>query len=134
MEQKSKKLYRSRDDRFIAGVCGGLGEYFNISPALFRVLAVFLVLANGFGGLAYIVCWIVIPEEPGEKEAEKTEKKPKEAKAQTDHSLVWAVILIAFGIFFLIHNFYPAMNIWRLWPLALVAVGIQMLISNYRDN
>lgn len=60
-----KKLYRSKTDRKIAGVCGGLAEYFNIDPTIVRVIAVLLLLPGGFPGfLAYIILWIVIPEQP----------------------------------------------------------------------
>ncbi|MCK4302281.1 MAG: PspC domain-containing protein [candidate division Zixibacteria bacterium] len=59
-----KRLYRSIRNRKIAGVCGGLGEYFDIDPTLMRLLAVVLFLAGGGGGLAYIVAWIIVPEAP----------------------------------------------------------------------
>lgn len=59
-----KRLYRSRTDRKIAGVCGGLAEYLNIDPTLVRQLVVFAVLFAGTGVLAYIVCALVIPEAP----------------------------------------------------------------------
>ena len=58
----AKKMYRSVEDRKIAGVCGGIGEYFDIDPTLVRLLAVALVLAGGSGVLAYILAWIIIPE------------------------------------------------------------------------
>ena len=59
-----KKLYRSITDRRIAGVCGGLGEYFEVDPNVIRVLAAALTLAGGSGVLAYIIAWIVVPEQP----------------------------------------------------------------------
>jgi phage shock protein C len=59
-----KRLYRSVTDRKIGGVCGGLGEYFEIDPNLMRVLAVAFVLAGGSGLLAYILAWIIVPEAP----------------------------------------------------------------------
>lgn len=58
-----KKLYRSSTDKKIAGVCGGLGEYFNIDPTLVRLGAVVLGLCGG-GLLAYIVAAVIIPEAP----------------------------------------------------------------------
>ena len=58
----AKKMYRSIEDRMIAGVCGGIGEYFDIDSTLVRLLAVALVLAGGSGVLAYILAWIIIPE------------------------------------------------------------------------
>lgn len=60
----SKRLYRSRKDRKIAGVCGGLGEYFNVDPVIFRILWVVLVLGAGTGILAYIIFWLIVPEAP----------------------------------------------------------------------
>jgi phage shock protein C len=60
----SRKLYRSRTNRQLAGVCGGLAQYFNADPTLIRVLFVVLALLGGPGLLIYLVLWIVVPEEP----------------------------------------------------------------------
>jgi phage shock protein C len=60
----AKKLYRTKEDRKIAGVCGGLGEYFDIDPTIIRLLWLALLFAAGSGILAYIVAWIIIPEKP----------------------------------------------------------------------
>ena len=61
----TKRLYRSREDRKIAGVCGGLAEYFNIDPVLIRVIAVLLLLPGGVPGfLPYIILWIIVPNNP----------------------------------------------------------------------
>ena len=58
-----KKLYRSKKGKVIAGVCGGLGEYFNVDPNLIRVLwVVFTLISLGIGLLAYIIAWIILPE------------------------------------------------------------------------
>ena len=57
-----KKLYRSKTDRKICGVCGGLGEYFNIDSTLIRLAAVLLIFME-VGILAYIIAAIIIPEE-----------------------------------------------------------------------
>jgi phage shock protein C len=60
----TKKLYRSKEDRWVGGVCGGLGKYLNIDPIVIRLIAFILVLCAGGGLLVYIIAWIVIPEEP----------------------------------------------------------------------
>lgn len=58
-----KKLYRSHQDRMIAGVCGGLGEYFNVDSTLIRLLFVFGFFATGSGLLwAYLIMMIIVPE------------------------------------------------------------------------
>ena len=64
MNENTKKLYRSRMDRKIGGVCGGLGEYFGIDPTLVRLLFVLGLLMVGGTLLAYIILLVVIPEEP----------------------------------------------------------------------
>jgi phage shock protein C len=60
----TKKLYRSKEDRWVGGICGGLCKYLNIDPIVIRLIAFILVLCAGDGLLVYIVAWIVIPEEP----------------------------------------------------------------------
>ena len=64
MEEPTKKLYRSRSDRRLAGVCGGLATYFNIDATLIRLLFVLGLLFVGGTLLAYIILMIIIPEEP----------------------------------------------------------------------
>ncbi|MCK9218915.1 MAG: PspC domain-containing protein [Bacteroidales bacterium] len=59
-----KRLYRSKTDRMIGGVCGGFGKYFNLDPVLMRLIWVILFFCGGVGFLAYIIAWIIIPEEP----------------------------------------------------------------------
>ena len=54
-----KRLYRSRTNRVIAGVCGGIGEYANIDPIIVRILAIVL---PGIGWLTYLICALIIPE------------------------------------------------------------------------
>jgi phage shock protein C len=59
-----KRLVRPRADRKIAGVCAGFAEYFDLDVTLVRLVWLFIVLAGGTGLLAYVIAWIVMPEEP----------------------------------------------------------------------
>lgn len=60
----TKRLTRSRTNRVLAGVCGGLGEYFNVDPLVFRFLFIVLLLPGGAPGLLpYLILWLVMPEE-----------------------------------------------------------------------
>jgi len=61
----TKRLYRSKDNHYIGGVCGGIAEYFNIDPTLVRLGLLVFALMGGSGVLAYIIAWCVIPEHPG---------------------------------------------------------------------
>lgn len=62
-----KKLYRSKEDRVVAGIAGGLGEYFNVDPTILRIAWVFVVLMTGIfpGVIAYIIALFIIPHEGG---------------------------------------------------------------------
>jgi phage shock protein C len=60
----ANKLYRSRDQGMIAGICGGIGEYFGVDPTLIRLILVGLVFVGFSGILAYLIAWIIIPEAP----------------------------------------------------------------------
>ncbi len=61
-ESVVKQLLRSRQSRWVAGVCGGVAEYFNVDPTVVRVLWVVSVFAGGLGLLAYAASWILVPE------------------------------------------------------------------------
>jgi phage shock protein C len=59
-----KRLYRSKKERMLGGVCGGLGEHLDIDPTVIRLIwAVVTVLSLGTGIIVYILAWILIPEE-----------------------------------------------------------------------
>jgi phage shock protein C len=71
-----KTLLRSSKNKVIAGVCGGLGEYFELDPVLFRLLFVAVTLLGGSGVLIYIILWLVIPEDTSKgKDTEDTLKE-----------------------------------------------------------
>ena len=61
---QTRKLYRSRTNRKLAGVCGGLARYLNADATLIRVLFVVLALLGGPGLVIYLLMWIIVPEEP----------------------------------------------------------------------
>ncbi len=132
-----KRLYRSRSDRMVWGVCGGIADYFGVDTTIIRVLAVLLTFLSGGGGiLAYIVLAIVIPLESSQsteprdvikenvEEIKQTatkfgedvrstfarhEGEVKEMSRQGMHhgGYFIAVILIVIGIIFLLANFNP---------------------------
>lgn len=124
-----KRLYRSKKDRIIAGVCGGLGEYLGIDPTIVRVIWLLFVFMGGMGVLAYIICWVVIPENPSQKEtpAKKIEMKGPDARAI-------GVILIIAGTFFMLWNFgiFSWFNFGKMWPVLLIAIGVLILYESFR--
>jgi phage shock protein C len=61
---ETRKLYRSRTNRQVAGVCGGPAQYFNLDATLIRILFVVLAVLGGSGLLVYVAMWIIVPNEP----------------------------------------------------------------------
>ena len=140
-----KKWYRSRKDKMIGGVAGGIAEYFDIDPTIVRILFV-VGLFMGAGFLAYIVLWIVVPEEPfGIESAEqnntkskKTKKKAEEDEAASEaqeqqrqnRTHIFAAVLIILGVLLLLDNF---VRFHIFWPLLLILVGIGILLKSKYD-
>jgi phage shock protein C len=60
----TRKLYRSKTNRQLAGVCGGLAEYFDLDATLIRVLFVLLAVLGGSGVVLYVAMWIIVPKQP----------------------------------------------------------------------
>ena len=120
----SRKLYRSQSNSMIAGICGGLGEYFNVDPTIVRIAAVLLIFANGIGLLAYIIGWIIIPRRP----VMEIEVTPAE---KSQHSyLLPGLALIVVGLVFLLNNLVHWFRFHYLWPILLIVIGIAMLLKS----
>jgi phage shock protein C len=123
-----KKLYRSRTNSMIAGVCGGLGEYLNVDPTILRVVAVLLIFADGIGLLAYIVGWIIIPRRPMMEAEVITIEKSKLSY------LLPGLALIFLGLIFLLDNLVPWFRFRYLWPVILIVVGIALLLKTQKKE
>jgi len=118
-----KKLYRSRANSMIAGICGGLGEYLNVDPTILRVVAVLLVFADGIGLLAYLIGWIIIPRRPMMEAEVITVERSKLSV------LLPGLALIVVGLIFLLNNLFPWFRFGYLWPVILIIVGIALLLK-----
>jgi phage shock protein PspC (stress-responsive transcriptional regulator) len=145
MEQS--RLYRSKNNTVIGGVCGGIGQYLNIDPIFFRILFVLGVVLAGSGLLAYIILWIVIPLEPillsnQKNEPTMSEEKmnepigedpfnPTKQSPKNNTNLWGGVILIAIGGIFLIDRFVPRIDFGDLWPVILIVIGGILISKSY---
>lgn len=130
----TKKLYRSKKDSIIAGVCGGIAEYFQLDSTLVRLLAILVVFLGGAGVIAYIVAWIIIPQNP-EQETEPVELNDAPSEdSQVDKDSkrhIWGgFVLIALGLFFLARSFFPRLMVVSLWPIILIGVGIFLIVQS----
>ncbi len=73
-----KKLYRDKKNQKLAGVCAGIGKYFDMDPTVIRLIWVIITAFGGSGLIAYIICAIIIPEEPEFTEVEWQDAEDKE--------------------------------------------------------
>lgn len=144
---KKNRLYRSRKDRMLGGVCSGLAEYFEIDPVIVRVLFVILTIGPGVGLVGYIILWIIVPQKPLNFEnpsAFEVEPEPTGHNANSDNfsfqtkystsnkthgKVLIAAILILVGAFWFLDNIFTFVSFEKLWPLILVAIGIIILMK-----
>ncbi len=126
-----KKLYRSRKERVIGGVCGGIGVYFGIDPTLARIIWVAATLLGGAGIIAYIVAWIVIPEEPKIEGTEVASAEIENYKPNTIKlELIIGGFILTIGILLLLSNFGLFEWGWVhriFWPALIIFIGILII-------
>lgn len=129
---RPRRLERSRDDRVIAGVCGGLGEYLGVDAVLIRIAALVLVFAGGAGLLLYGIGWIAMPEaEEGEEgeEGATDGTSPAVTIGGTSGAVVLGLVFVVLGAFFLVDEIWSDFLAWKyVWPIALIAVGAAVLV------
>lgn len=129
----TKRLYRSRKDVMIAGVCGGMAEYFDVDPIIVRILMVLLVFAGGAAILIYLLGWLIIPKAPEGTEAPATTDTSSSETAENKGDrgrLLAGLILLILGFIFLASNFIPWFQFGKLWPLLLIVIGIVVLFKS----
>lgn len=146
-----KQLYRSRSNKVIAGVCGGVADYFNIDPTIVRIIWVAVGLTFGAGIVAYIIAAIVMPEDEkasstganhyggsGSSQendfsfnAEEWKETPK-PDSDKSRNIVGAVLIIL-GLLFLAKQFFNWLDIKVVLPLAFIVIGA-LLVFNGRRN
>lgn len=143
--QQTKKIYRSRDDRIIFGVCGGIAKYFEVDVLIVRLIFLALVFGGGSGLIIYLICALLIPsedkknnngfvnEEKAEEFVEKIGEKIKDLSSETkksDWRFLFGMLLVLAGFIFLIDNIFDLRNFWsNFWPIFLVLVGLIILFK-----
>ena len=144
----NKKIYRKTDDCIIAGVCGGLSDYFEIDETLVRVIFVLLAIGGGSGILIYLVLWLIIPK-VGQKDKKidweenvkefandvsnkaktvakefKKEIKVEKIKPEKRQGSFLGLLLILWGGILLVNKLVPELIEWDyVWPAILIVLG-----------
>jgi phage shock protein C len=143
----TKKLYRSKNDRVIFGVCGGLGEYFEVDSLILRILFILLTFTGGSGIIIYLILAVIIPNGEGQKikgkefigEAqEKTQEIAEELKENgswiksTKNIIGLIIVFIGLNILFeRAFDFSPFsfVNWGVVWALIIVIIGTKIIFS-----
>jgi phage shock protein C len=145
-----RKLYRSRENKILAGVCGGLGEYFEIDPVIIRLLWIVLSLVWGFGVILYIIAIFIIPPQPqGNRYSdEHLEETPGTEHHHISHNLededrkvvigLFALLFIVIGLIILVSIITPSTFFFRNFikiVISILLIGIgAYLISKSRTK
>ncbi len=129
-----KRLYRSRANHILGGVCGGLGDYFRLDPVLIRLIWLILILFGGIGLILYIIAWVIIPLE----EEAPAKRTPPEPQGVGKGRFWWGLVLVAMGAVlwgsqfrFIYWPIIPGVHLQSrdFVPIALVLVGIYILYT-----
>jgi len=129
-----KKLYRSEKDYKIAGVCGGIAEYFDVDSTLIRLLIVLFAILGGSGILFYIIAWIIIPkkseqvsDDKFDKIEEPKEKIKKRAKEVAKEVKEWKEFLRMIG--YKRWRYHKAYDVQRLLQKAVICLAVCSLVK-----
>lgn len=152
MVKKARKpqgsvLYRSETNKMIGGVCGGLGEVFDIDPTVIRILFLIAFFFGGSGVLLYLILWLIVPTKSKIKmnasdslkeNVNELKDKANEIgrsfryKNKNNSKQIFGIIVIFIGVMFLLGNFgFGFFNLHRLWPIFLILLGIFVI---YKHN
>lgn len=121
-----RRLYRSNSQKVVAGVCGGLGDYFAVDPVLFRIGFAVLALGGGSGVLIYILLWLIVQPQP-----DGYDTPP--ARGQVTGAAVVGIVLIFVGTISFVNTVAPWVGQY-FWPLALVVGGIALVMGGLRHD
>lgn len=149
----NERLYRSRDDRMLAGVAGGLAEIWGADPSLIRIVwALLVVLTGGLALLVYIIMAVVVPvgdgasvvsgESPEQREARRAARDARREARRVSGGdggnsagIVIGALLILIGGVFFVREWLPAFDFDFFWPLALIGLGVVVLVVGFtRDS
>ncbi len=134
MSATTRRLYRSRKQRILGGVCGGLGEYFGIDPVLIRIAWVLFCFVWGAGLLLYLIAWIIIPPAPDYVDVQSVPQgappptatggaPPAYPGALTILLVIFGVVLVVSGVSTLLSRFFSPFAAFSL-PILLIVIGI----------
>jgi len=124
----TRRLHRSNNQRVVAGICGGLGEYFAVDPVWFRVGFVILALGGGSGIVIYLLMWLIVPPAPDGY------RIPPAGRGSVTGAAVVGVVFVIVGTIALVNTVAPWIGEY-VWPSVFILGGLALLFGGlHRDN
>jgi phage shock protein C len=124
-----KKIYRSRRNQMIGGVCMGIARYFDVDVTLVRLVWALAAFLGGSGVLAYFIAWIIIPEEPMEGEAIDVAVDDKSGINADSRTI--GLIIVGVGVYMLVRQFLPITFMrFYFWPIFIIIIGVFILMGS----
>lgn len=134
-----ERLYRSREDRMIFGVAGGMAEWMDLDPAIVRLVWALLILAGGVGLLLYIVAAIVVPEAPLgvaggvateiASPGQATGAQPTTRRGAGNSGVIFGLFLVIAGAWFLIDRYVEHLDMSWFIPGLLIVIVIALVLG-----
>lgn len=131
-----RKVYRSRSDKILGGVCGGLAEYFNLDPLIVRAVWILLLLvATGAALIIYILAWILVPAERSDL-AWESERRPRVKREVTpqNRGLFVGVVLLVVGVFALVGSTTASLVVQLAVALGLLLLGFLAITGIFKNG
>ncbi|GMQ59446.1 hypothetical protein AN1V17_38430 [Vallitalea sediminicola] len=131
-----KRIYRSRDNQMICGVCSGIGKYFNIDPTIVRILFLITLFTWGTGVAIYIICSIVIPIEPIKLDHDiydyniEEERHERHGFSNSNGRTIVGIILVIIGAASILEKIFNWFSFDLVWPIAIIGVGFLILTKD----
>ena len=128
---KKEKLYRSKKDRIVFGVCGGLADYFDLDPLIVRLVFLALFFGGGSGAIIYILFAILVPSQDQNNPGIADNIKVLEQDSKkVDWSFAFGLILIIIGVTILLSSLPLFKVIWlNFWPILLMVIGLAIIFK-----
>lgn len=128
MAPNKTKLSRSTKNRLIAGVCGGIAEFFHVDANIVRLIFVLLIFVDGTGAIAYLLLWILMPRNV--KGARRTKKQKIRLRQ------IFGALILVIGILWFSSLLHPTIFIrWQIvWSLVILMTGVAVIIKNRKEH
>ncbi len=146
----TKTLYRSCDNKVLGGVAAGVAEYYDFDPSLTRLIFALVILTTGFGFLAYVAAWLLIPQDPkckngatgadeikaqADRVASDIKNAAKGIQVENNDVAAWVgVLILLLGTLLLVRTILGVSIARFIWPVGIILIGAVILANSLKKK